>query len=386
MGAEVSPPEPPLPRFSDVLDAQTWASNLVRQVEEDAARMGRHGSPAWLDTWREALWTLAVQKRCVEVETRRLITTGAHTARGAPVSQLPQASHSPGNAAQHAIQLGLELLEARCLQPVQGRLDLVEKGLGRLECCLDTLRAVRDSRGQGVACAGSIGTNTVVGTTLVRRHSADVHGHVQQGPTSAAGPLPIGRQKPSVPLSDCDCRKPPVSCDHGELWPARHTSSPVSSTLEHRRDTENRDTETEQLQYAEQRLRHAEIEHEQTQVSLRKAERRADEAERKHGESERCWKQRFVSLQRQLRRTELGVHASPGPCSETRTVGEDTSEVDCTVGAGPSRADALELLREVRGLEHRIRRSPLSGPRDRAWTACQPESVRTFAVRRASDG
>eukprot|EP00438_Fugacium_kawagutii_P002173 Skav228807 [mRNA] locus=scaffold359:152502:154763:+ [translate_table: standard] len=56
----------PAPCFSDVLEAQRWAVQVVRRAEEEAARRGMRGSPAWEDAWRDALWTLAVQKRCVE--------------------------------------------------------------------------------------------------------------------------------------------------------------------------------------------------------------------------------------------------------------------------------------------------------------------------------
>ena len=35
-----------------------------------ACRRGMRGSPAWEDAWRDALWTLAVQKRCVEANEK----------------------------------------------------------------------------------------------------------------------------------------------------------------------------------------------------------------------------------------------------------------------------------------------------------------------------
>mmetsp|Transcript_40773 Transcript_40773/g.73657 ORF Transcript_40773/g.73657 Transcript_40773/m.73657 type:complete len:439 (-) Transcript_40773:34-1350(-) len=66
--------EPPAPQFSDVLQSEQWAAKLVQETTEEAARRGRCGSQAWQDVWREALWTLAVQKRCVEVEARRMYT------------------------------------------------------------------------------------------------------------------------------------------------------------------------------------------------------------------------------------------------------------------------------------------------------------------------
>eukprot|EP00435_Cladocopium_sp_Y103_P035226 s515_g9.t1 len=52
----------PAPCFS----AQRWAVQVVRHAETEASRRGMRGSPAWEDAWRDALWTLAVQKRCVE--------------------------------------------------------------------------------------------------------------------------------------------------------------------------------------------------------------------------------------------------------------------------------------------------------------------------------
>lgn len=36
----------------------------------EACRRGMRGSPAWEDAWRDALWTLAVQKRCVEASEK----------------------------------------------------------------------------------------------------------------------------------------------------------------------------------------------------------------------------------------------------------------------------------------------------------------------------
>ena len=42
-----------------------WNHQKVSSASK-ACRRGMRGSPAWEDAWRDALWTLAVQKRCVE--------------------------------------------------------------------------------------------------------------------------------------------------------------------------------------------------------------------------------------------------------------------------------------------------------------------------------
>eukprot|EP00913_Durusdinium_trenchii_P004787 g4447.t1 len=101
----------PAPCFSDVLEAkcwglaQRWAVQVVRQAETEACRRGMRGSPAWEDAWRDALWTLAVQKRCVEVEAREQV-----------------------------------LLERRCLE-MRERLDLLEERLELLSRQLEGLDA-----------------------------------------------------------------------------------------------------------------------------------------------------------------------------------------------------------------------------------------------------
>eukprot|EP00434_Breviolum_minutum_P030567 symbB.v1.2.027028.t1/scaffold2740.1/size71859/5 len=105
----------PAPCFSDVLEAQRWAVEVVRHAEAEACRRGMRGSPAWEDAWRDALWTLAVQKRCVEVEARKCCA-----------------------AKRDAIRDGSLAMEARCAEMRQ-RLEVLEDRLQVLSHQLEVL-------------------------------------------------------------------------------------------------------------------------------------------------------------------------------------------------------------------------------------------------------
>merc|ERR1719210_2266937 len=100
---------PAPPCFSDVVEAQNWALKVTQEAEEEANRRGGRGSPAWEDAWRDALWTLAVQKRCVEVEARRLCCIE-------PVP--PPLTEDPVPCQARPVPLQQQQLQSRQQQPV----------------------------------------------------------------------------------------------------------------------------------------------------------------------------------------------------------------------------------------------------------------------------
>ncbi|CAJ1458493.1 unnamed protein product, partial [Effrenium voratum] len=103
--------------------AQRWAVQLVRQAEAEACRRGGRGSPAWEDAWRDALWTLAVQKRCVEVEARRCCAAAKR-----PPPPPPPLEESTAESFRDALRGSWE---PRCLE-MQRRLDVYELRLQQL--------------------------------------------------------------------------------------------------------------------------------------------------------------------------------------------------------------------------------------------------------------
>lgn len=158
----VSPSTPALPCFSDVVEAQRWAATAVQRAADEANRRGCRGSRAWEDVWRDALWTLAVQKRCVEIEARKrnhsppspsaTSTRPAQTPIGAmgsvavsaPVgAALPFSVGEALGIAEVALHQGSELFQQSCVASVQRQFDVVEDRLASM------LAVVRSARGGG---------------------------------------------------------------------------------------------------------------------------------------------------------------------------------------------------------------------------------------------
>lgn len=268
----------PAPCFSDVLEAQRWAVEVVRHAEAEACRRGMRGSPAWEDAWRDALWTLAVQKRCVEVEARKCCAAKRDVPP--PPPPLPSPPHI------EAIRDGSLAMEARCAEMRQ-RLEALED---RLQVLSHQLEVLLD----GPPRAPS-------------REATAVNWVNHPG----SGPLPAGLASPATPQ-----RARPA---WAELRPV---SAPELSGLSFL-DDEPRDGRIQELQRqlsnaeaerleAARRLVSMEAELAMLKESLRSSEARLQESYRKLEESESTWRQRHSALQRQLQRTErqLSVSAS----------------------------------------------------------------------------
>eukprot|EP00928_Gymnodinium_smaydae_P044664 TRINITY_DN29796_c0_g1_i1.p1 TRINITY_DN29796_c0_g1~~TRINITY_DN29796_c0_g1_i1.p1 ORF type:complete len:302 (-),score=70.28 TRINITY_DN29796_c0_g1_i1:134-1039(-) len=237
---------PPPPCFSDVVAAQKWAAEKVKEVAQEAERRGRRGSQAWEDAWRDALWTLAVQKRCVEAEARKscaFAAQGAIAALAKPAAAAdelhgigaenagPDPRSTPSSFVETLCREAADLLEARAIKPVQVRLSAVEGGLERLAAVVHALRAASPG-----AC-----------------HADDV-----------------------------------------ALRSARFESEALERTELELRDIERR-------------LRVAEADSERAREQLLEARLQAEEEGRRRAEVEQRWTERNASLQRQLRRTEAAL-------------------------------------------------------------------------------
>lgn len=355
---------PPPPCFSDVVEAQEWASKLVKQTEEEANRRGRRGSHAWEDAWRDALWTLAVQKRCVEVEAKKRCnstadpsssvaapgvsfgqSSGVAPAAAGRAQQKASAGLSDGIAALHgncmdaprsnkvqraeeALREGAERLERRCIQMVNERLEGVEGNILKLRVGLDAVKLARE--------------NVTQLTTFNAALPAYAPG------SAAAGPLPSGVgsnvMATAVTFAELQCQLG----DHATI--AERQASRAARESQRRHEAEER------CLVAERELEKVELACEGAKAASRQAERRAEEEANKRLAAEASWQQRHQSLQRQLRRTEIAL-GEEHVMNHSGSAGQAERDIDETEpqhtglrAAADSRA-VLKVLREVRGLE-----------------------------------
>lgn len=357
---------PPPPCFDDVLEAQRWATAVVQQAAEESARRGRRGSQAWEDVWRDALWTLAVQKRCVEVEARRRpvaatastataaaadastpaspSATGAQSSAVAPNATRPgagtasqphpaqpgAAAAGPGPAvavlraseAEVALRQGAEIFERRCLDPVHRRLDGIDESLNRLGTGLaEAVRTARETEAEAVAGIASDLQSSPPPPPL----SGPCIGQLKP----AFGPLNIGpghfkagdSASSAGPLPPDPCGSGPSSVRCGDLaMEAAAVAEQQSIVRELRRQL----AEAEGREQVEVRRRcEVEESHRAECAVLRVLEAERDEANRrlrevqaseqhiacKFQEAETKWQQRHTSVHRQLQRAELSLNA-----------------------------------------------------------------------------
>lgn len=303
-------PSPPPPCFSDVLEAQRWASQIVRQAELEACRRGSRGSPAWEDAWRDALWTLAVQKRCVEVEARKCCAAAAAAATAlrpsttvgspampappgtSPTPRQPAAPTETGRpatstaAAEQALREGAAAFERQCLEPVHNRLDRFEDRLGRLSAALQEASSSR------------------VSASRDQRYSEPLR------VTGTAGPLPAGMHAPPgcgsslMTGSTSFAHAPWLAEPHFEPQMARDHAASEARCGQMMQELQQAQVARSELQH---KLRVSEAGNEEVHESLRKSEMLLDECKKECGEAETNWRQRHCSLQRQLRRTEVAL-------------------------------------------------------------------------------
>lgn len=273
----------PAPCFSDVLEAQRWAVQVVRHAEEEACRRGMRGSPAWEDAWRDALWTLAVQKRCVEVEARKCC------AAKRPADVPPPPPGLPPDVEAIAALREQTALEMRYLE-TRKRVDGLEE---RLQLLSQQLEALLDS-------------HAVVPTSA---EATAVHVALQPG----SGPLPAGLSSPVRSARGAAPRRA------GRVPSPPPGAAPELSGLSFLSD--DRDERIEELQRqlqraeaeridASHRLVSLEGELAMLQESLRSSEVKLRESYRKLEETESTWRQRHSALQRQLQRTERQLSVS----------------------------------------------------------------------------
>ncbi|CAE8629834.1 unnamed protein product [Polarella glacialis] len=340
---------PPPPRFSDVVEAQRWASQVVQQAEEQANRRGCRGSPAWEDAWRDALWTLAVQKRCVEVEARKRVE-GAAAMEGAvfggstgsdskarDMSPRQSGAHAPFGGTtggpgstqsfgarqevQEALRQSTEAFERHCLEPVRCRLDSFEERLARLSATLQGAPAPRGS-GSPLLKAEEAAEASVSQAFRSPSGSSNLYS------AGSAGPLPTGARQ-ALRSSSC---KVAAGQEEEELW--RSTAGPSwSDTLPSCSATALRSprpgvsahfgeakAEAAWRGEAERRLRAVEAEREEARQKLRKVELLLEEVSRQRADAEASWRQRHATLERQLRRTEVAL-GEAHLASDARSVG-----------------------------------------------------------------
>jgi len=377
---EVAAPQPP--SFGDVVQAQRWALHILQTTEEEANRRGSRGSRAWEDTWRDALWTLAVQKRCVEMEARksRAATAAVAASRSAssspptppPAGQLPggqvllegvlwpqqsspaaagvasgpppgspclaaPACSSSSSAAAAALRREAATLERACLEPVHQRLHDLDQRLHGLAASLRTATvagaAGSQRGGDGLRCRGSVGG----------------------GGGPAAGPLPAGHER---------SREASVAELHTQNGILELERRLADSAAQADREAAHRQEAEVQREQAERRLRHAEVDGEALRAQLRHAEVRLDGEEHRQREAESQWRRRHAALQRQLRRMEhlLGEGRQHDPSGGDGELGVGrAAEVDAwndslvvgadsTISATSDISSTLELWRQARKL------------------------------------
>lgn len=318
------------------MEAQRWALKVLQQTEEDANRRGCRGSKAWEDAWRDALWTLAVQKRCVEVEARK----GCNTAAALPVlpaaapseirAAIPELGMPPKSSrcswqeepkqdpsmasishlqAEVALRQGAAAFEKQCLEPIHRRLDNVEERVARMLSSLQVARKENSRRSGALDVDSAASRSGSPGKCAVNARVLETLG--------SAGPLPMGpgRQN-NAPASLGQQVQIPTVGFQQELTEAVVRAEADVVSLQHQladaaacADAESRRCgEAErQRELVERKLRHVEVEHEEARTELRRAELRVEQEVRQREEAESSWQQRHAALQRQLRRTEIAL-------------------------------------------------------------------------------
>jgi len=395
--------------FTDVVEAQQWAQKVLQKTEDEANRRGCRGSRAWEDAWRDSLWTLALQKRCVEVEARKCRAAAtADQVRSADAATASAAKPLQGDGSCFAASIDalcqtVASFERRCVEPVHKRLDDIEDRLARLLSAIQVIRAAR-----ATASAGAIGVARVEASVPtargIRTAGASCNG------TASAGPLPTDvdlsakmrllqhqqrqqqqqQQQQPVPYHTCNgsdlhlaltelqqqlmqvaARADSEAVKRGESERECQAAGQQLQELEMQAEAARRQLSSSELN-AEEELRQLETRAEEAQLQLGCSERRAGEEVRlaeaqaeamrqqftraeqqaegerhRREESEGLWQQRLAALQRQLRRTEvaLGEAAVFGLRSGKGRGARTNEEVN---ESSPDVAAVLQLWREFR--------------------------------------
>jgi len=394
MGGPQAPPQPPC--FSDVVEAQAWAQKVLKQTEDEANRRGCRGSRAWEDAWRDSLWTLALQKRCVEVEARkcRAAATAGH-AHPKP----PQVESGSFAASLDALCQSVASFERRCVEPVHKRLDGIEDRLARLLSAIQMIRAAR--------AIGSPGTVRAAGAAKAEAATAVIGGPRTAGllgnGTASSGPLPLEvglsaelrlqqqrQQQKQLPYHSCDSG-PHSAMTELQQQLAQVTARADSEAVKHNESERRCQAVGQQVQElevqveaarrqlslselrAENELQQLEACAEEARLQLGWSERRAGEEIRlaeaqaeamrqqftraekqaeveRHGreESEGLWQQRHAALQRQLRRTEVALGEAAVYGWQSGMGGRSARANEGVNEPSPDAANVLRLWRELR--------------------------------------
>lgn len=352
-------PEPP--SFSDVVEAQRWASNATEQAEAEANRRGVRGSHAWEEAWRDALWTMAVQKRCVEVEARKLRAAAfgskhcpdnmpratpppaASVGAGQPVQPIVLmpaqmfvpagiSAITPNDPATSSAQLAspadsgslrallerrAEELEFQYLGPVRCRLNVIEERLGRVAA---ESQATRTCTAAG-ADTGRVPSPRLQASEAIRqsprsprRQTAENQGGFVGSQFASAGPLPSGRAVAS--------RNGGTAVTAAEATTTSNSTAAfgidtglIAQLEQHLAESESREEEESELRHAanrrreaaERKLRQSEASGEESLQWLRHADVRLEEEEQAMAAADEAWRKRHTAVQRQLRRTEVAL-------------------------------------------------------------------------------
>eukprot|EP00929_Paragymnodinium_shiwhaense_P063960 TRINITY_DN32003_c0_g1_i1.p1 TRINITY_DN32003_c0_g1~~TRINITY_DN32003_c0_g1_i1.p1 ORF type:complete len:360 (+),score=94.69 TRINITY_DN32003_c0_g1_i1:347-1426(+) len=280
---------------------------------------------AWEDAWRDALWMLAVQKRCVELEARK-----RHAADGVaalPVPGEPQGA-TPAKEDAQMTSVRPPAISAAAGEessqdpgrpqawigvatPLSGgttgalaaasKMGIMEESLSRLRASIQT---VQPARSEGAATAAQ--NRTSVAEALSTGEEGDATAAAQSGADAggrAAGPLPSSLRQDGRSRSVFTGLAQPDG-DMRVLHDLRRLEE-LQSRLE--QEMQLRKQAEEHRSQAEVRWQHMELEVEEAKAQCRKAEQRVESLAKLHGEEEEQWRLRHAALQRQLRRTEVAL-------------------------------------------------------------------------------
>jgi len=326
---------PPAPCFADVLDAQAWAEKVIKQVSEEAERRGSRGSQAWEDAWRDALWTLAVQKRCVENEARRSQVTAASNSRPEhpkqPRPALNRLDLENQSQAAASLQQAIAVFQKRCIEPIHQRLDTIEERLARMVASVHSVRAAKANHPH------LLGFEARPQLWPASNPSANFAGGI------AAGPLPVTHAvEPKA--SACEQQLQfSIQELHRQL-----AERAVQADAEAQRANEV----AQQRDIMRRELQRSEVEHEEALRRINDIELKAGRDVQNWEEAEASWRQRHSALQKQLYRTEVALgeaHVLAGT-SDHATFNVRPTGAIAARGEHGNRAPsaALQLWREAR--------------------------------------
>lgn len=129
--ADPAPACPPV-YFEDVLDTHRWVMQLIADIEKKVSHVPPRDSEGRDAIWREAVWTLGVQKRCLEMEMWKIKKGSEKTAEKCVVkdvlrSHVATLTHEVETMCEKSLR-GLENSEQR-IEALNARLQSVQRAV-----------------------------------------------------------------------------------------------------------------------------------------------------------------------------------------------------------------------------------------------------------------